>query len=376
MNRIVEIARSFGVLGFSAFGGPTAHLGYFRNEFVERRSWLDDRQYSEIVALSQLLPGPGSSQVGMMLGYHRAGFSGLAVAWFMFTWPSLALMAAFALLFDASTAGWTLGLLAAAVAVVFHAVTGMARSMAATPLTATIAIASGIAVLAVPNAFTHLGVILIAGLIGALSFTKLIDASPPPLPLRAMPAWVGIGSLVVFILALLGAIVMGGFYPAFIQAGSTVFGGGHVVLPLLEKLVVMPGFINETDFLSGYSAAQAVPGPMFSFASYLGALYGGVGGAVLASLAIFFPAALLSICGLYFWGRWRESPRIQAAVTGINAGVVGLLGAALYDPVFTHGITGIPSLAIAAVCWLGLAHWKIPPWAIAAGAALGGWVLL
>lgn len=376
MNRIAEIARSFGVLGFSAFGGPTAHLGYFRTEFVERRRWLDDRQYSEIVALSQLLPGPGSSQVGMMLGYHRAGFSGMAIAWLMFTWPSLALMAAFALLFDATSASWTLGLLAAAVAVVFHAVTGMARSMASTPRTATIAVASGIAVLALPNAFTHLGVIILAGLIGAFSFNSLIDATPPPSPLRAIPTWAGIGSLVVFLGALLGAVIMGGFYPAFIQAGSTVFGGGHVVLPLLEKLVVAPGFINETDFLSGYSAAQAVPGPMFSFASYLGAIYGGIGGAVLASLAIFFPAALLSISGMYFWGRWRKAPRIQAAVTGINAGVVGLLGAALYDPVFTHGITSVSALAIAAVCWLGLAHWKIPPWAIAAGAALAGWVLL
>lgn len=376
MNRIAEIARSFGVLGFSAFGGPTAHLGYFRTEFVERRRWLDDRQYSEIVALSQLLPGPGSSQVGMMLGYHRAGFSGMAIAWLMFTWPSLALMAAFALLFDATSASWTLGLLAAAVAVVFHAVTGMARSMASTPRAATIAVASGIAVLALPNAFTHLGVIILAGLIGAFSFNSLIDATPPPSPLRAIPAWAGIGSLVVFLGALLGAVIMGGFYPAFIQAGSTVFGGGHVVLPLLEKLVVAPGFIKETDFLSGYSAAQAVSGPMFSFASYLGAIYGGIGGAVLASLAIFFPAALLSISGMYFWGRWRKAPRIQAAVTGINAGVVGLLGAALYDPVFTHGITSVSALAIATVCWLGLAHWKIPPWAIAAGAALAGWVLL
>lgn len=376
MNRFLEVARSFGILGFTAFGGPTAHLGYFHTEFVERRRWLDDRQYSEIVALSQLLPGPGSSQVGMILGYHRAGFGGMALAWLMFTWPSLALMTAFALLIDPSHTGWTAGLLAAAVAIVFHAVAGMARSMANTAATATIAVASGIAVLAIPHALTHLGVIAVAGVVGALAFNKLVDATPPPSPLRSIPAWTGIGSLVVFIVALVAAVIGSGFYPAFIQAGSTVFGGGHVVLPLLEKLVVMPGYVDSTEFLSGYSAAQAVPGPMFSFAAYLGALYGGIPGAVLASIAIFFPAALLSICGLFFWGRWRTAPRIQAAVTGINAGVVGLLGAALYDPVFTHGVTGVASLAIAATCWLALAQWKLPPWVIAVGAALAGWVLL
>lgn len=376
MPKVLEVLRSFGLLGFTAFGGPTAHLGYFRTEFVERKKWLDDKQYSEIVAISQLLPGPGSSQVGMALGYQRAGFAGMAAAWFAFTLPSVVLMTAFALLFDATDAGWTLGLLAAAVAVVFHAVSGMARSMAATPLTATIAVASGIAVLALPSAFTHLGVILAAGLVGIFAFKTLVDETPPAAPLRAIPAWAGIGSLILFFIGLVAAIIGGGFYPAFYQAGATVFGGGHVVLPLLEKLVVAPGWIANNDFLAGYSAAQAVPGPMFTFASYLGAVHGGIAGALIATVAIFIPGTLLTIAGLYFWGRWREAPLLQAAIKGINAGVVGLLGAALYDPVFTHGINGVASLSIAAVCWLGLAKWKIPPWAIALGAALAGWVLL
>lgn len=376
MPKVLEVLKSFGLLGFTAFGGPTAHLGYFRTEFVERKKWLDDKQYSEIVAISQLLPGPGSSQVGLALGYQRAGFVGMAAAWFGFTLPSVVLMTAFALLFDASNAGWTLGLLAAAVAVVFHAVSGMARTMAATPLSATIAVFSGIAVLAIPSAFTHLGVILAAGVIGIFAFKKLVDETPPAAPLRAIPAWAGIGALIIFFLGLITAIAAGGFYPAFYQAGSTVFGGGHVVLPLLEKLVVATGWIPENEFLAGYSAAQAVPGPMFTFASYLGAVNGGVLGALYATLLIFIPGALLTIAGLYFWGRWREAPLLQAAIQGVNAGVVGLLGAALYDPVFTHGITGVASLAIAAVCWLGLAKWKIPPWAIALGAALAGWVLL
>ncbi|MFP7364215.1 chromate efflux transporter [Corynebacterium callunae] len=376
MPKVLEVLRSFGLLGFTAFGGPTAHLGYFRTEFVERKKWLDDKQYSEIVAISQLLPGPGSSQVGMALGYQRAGFAGMTAAWFAFTLPSVVLMTAFALLFDATDAGWTLGLLAAAVAVVFHAVSGMARSMAATPLTATIAVASGIAVLALPSAFTHLGMILAAGLVGIFAFKTLVDETPPAAPLRAIPAWAGIGSLILFFIGLVAAIIGGGFYPAFYQAGATVFGGGHVVLPLLEKLVVAPGWIANNDFLAGYSAAQAVPGPMFTFASYLGAVHGGIAGALIATVAIFIPGTLLTIAGLYFWGRWREAPLLQAAIKGINAGVVGLLGAALYDPVFTHGINGVASLSIAAVCWLGLAKWKIPPWAIALGAALAGWVLL
>lgn len=377
MSRLLEVLRAFSLLGVTAFGGPTAHLGYFRTEFVERRRWLDDRSYSEVVALSQVLPGPGSSQVGMALGYHRAGFGGMAAAWFAFTLPSAVLLAAFALLIDAPAAGWTAGLLAAAVAVVFHAVSAMARGMAATRATATIAVAAGIAVLAVPSALTHLAVILLAGLLGALLFT-----APAKTPgeegttLRAVPAWAGVGSLLLFLLGLIAAVLAGGFYPAFYQAGSIVFGGGHVVLPVLEQLVVAPGWIPETEFLAGYSAAQAVPGPLFTFAAYLGALYGGVGGAVLATLLIFLPAALLTLAGLYFWGRWRRAPRLQAALTGINAAVVGILAAALYDPVFTHGITGVASLAIAAVCWLGLAKWQAPPWTIAVGAALAGWLLL
>lgn len=377
MTRILEVLRSFGLLGVTAFGGPTAHLGYFREEFVVRRKWLSDTDYSEVVAISQLLPGPGSSQVGLALGYHRAGFGGLLAAWFAFTLPAAVLMTAFAMLIDAPDAGWTQGLLAAAVAVVFHAVSGMARSMASTAITATIAVAAGIAVLAFPSTITHLLIIVVAGVLGALLLRSDTNgAAEQATGTRPVPAWAGVGSLVLLAVGLVAAVVVGGFYPAFFQAGSVVFGGGHVVLPVLEQLVVVPGWINQTDFLAGYSAAQAVPGPMFSFGTYLGAVHGGVLGAVIATVLIFLPGALLMLGGLYFWGKWRTQPTLQAAVRGINAGVVGLLAAALYDPVFTHGITGVPTLAIAAVCWLGLAKWKAPPWAVAVGAALAGWVLL
>lgn len=376
-SRILEVLRSFGLLGFTAFGGPTAHLGYFREEFVIRRKWLSDPAYSEVVAISQMLPGPGSSQVGMALGYHRAGFAGLAAAWMAFTLPAAVLMAAFALLFDSPTSGWTLGLLAAAVAVVFHAVSGMARSMAATKITATVAVLAGLAVLALPSTFTHLLVILAAGVAGALLLRGTASESATrDSGTRAVPTWAGIGSLIILVVGLVAAVVFGGFYPAFFHAGSVVFGGGHVVLPVLEQLVVVPAWISQTDFLAGYSAAQAVPGPMFSFATYIGALHGGVLGALLATVLIFLPGALLMLAGLHFWGRCRENQVLQAAVQGINAGVVGLLGAALYDPVFTHGISGVPALGIALVCWLGLAKWKIPPWVIAVGSALAGFVLL
>lgn len=376
-SRILEVLRTFGLLGFTAFGGPTAHLGYFREEFVVRRKWLNDSDYAEVVAISQLLPGPGSSQVSMALGYHRAGFGGLAAAWLAFTLPAAVLMAAFALLFDSPTAGWTMGLLAAAVAVVFHAVSGMAKNMANTKITATIAVVAGIAVLAVPSTFTHLAVILAAGVAGATLLRGGADKGEALASgIRPVPAWAGIGALMLFAVGLIAAVLLGGFYPAFFHAGSVVFGGGHVVLPLLEQLVVIPGWITQTDFLAGYSAAQAVPGPMFSFATYIGAVHGGVIGAVLTTVLIFIPGALLMMAGLHFWGRWRKNQVLQAAVRGVNAGVVGLLGAALYDPVFTHGITGIASLGITAVCWLGLAKWKIPPWVIAMGSALAGWVLL
>ncbi|BAC19156.1 chromate transporter, CHR family [Corynebacterium efficiens YS-314] len=377
MTRILEVLRSFGLLGVTAFGGPTAHLGYFREEFVVRRRWLSDTDYSEVVAISQLLPGPGSSQVGLALGYHRAGFGGLLAAWFAFTLPAAVLMTAFAMLIDAPDAGWTRGLLAAAVAVVFHAVSGMARSMASTAITASIAVAAGIAVLALPSTITHLLIIVVAGVVGAVLLRSDSNgAAEQATGTRPVPAWAGVGSLVLLAVGLVAAVVVGGFYPAFFQAGSVVFGGGHVVLPVLEQLVVVPGWINQTDFLAGYSAAQAVPGPMFSFGTYLGAVHGGVLGAVIATVLIFLPGALLMLAGLHFWGKWRTQPTLQAAVRGINAGVVGLLAAALYDPVFTHGITGVPTLAIAAVCWLGLAKWKTPPWSVAVGAAMAGWVLL
>ncbi|WP_420838417.1 chromate efflux transporter [Corynebacterium pollutisoli] len=390
-SNVGEVVRSFGLLGVTAFGGPTAHLGYFREEFVARRKWLSERSYADIVAVAQFLPGPASSQVGMALGYHRAGWLGMLAAWVMFTAPSALILALFGLFLmtagvDAEQ-GWIKGLLAAAVAVVFHAVAGMAKNMANTALTATIAVIAGLIVLAVPSPFTHLGVIIAAGVTGFVLLRNRLAEETEDSGLdevRPVSSHAAVVSLALFFVLLggllLGAPTVGGYLltrlAAYVQAGSLVFGGGHVVLPLLEQLTVAPGWLEQSEFLAGYSAAQAVPGPLFTFASFIGAVDGGWAGALLATVAIFLPSALLMVAGLHFWGRWRHSPLLRTAFTAVNAAVVGLLGAAFWDPVLSHGVTGIASLSIAALCWLGLAKWTLPPWSIALFAALAGWVLL
>ena len=386
-----EVIRSFGLLGVTAFGGPTAHLGYFREEFVARRRWLSERSYADIVAVAQFLPGPASSQVGMALGYHRAGWPGMLAAWVMFTAPSALILALFGVLLSTTGVdadqGWIRGLLAAAVAVVFHAVAGMAKNMANTRITATIAVLAGLIVLAVPSPFTHVAVILAAGLLG-LVLLRGTDVDPEEesgldevRPVSSRAAVIALSLFFVLLAGLmLGAGAVGGYVvtrlAAYFQAGALVFGGGHVVLPLLEQLTVAEGWLGQSEFLAGYSAAQAVPGPLFTFASFLGAVDGGWGGALLATFAIFLPSALLMTAGLHFWGRWRHSPVLRTAFSAGNAAGGGRLGAALGDPVLTHGVTGGAALTSAALCWLGLAKWQLPPWAIALFAALAGWVLL
>lgn len=377
----------FTALGLTSFGGPTAHLGYFKTTFVDRRRWLDEADYANTVALCQFLPGPASSQVGMVIGFRRAGYLGVLMAWLAFTLPSAATLTAFALLVKNSAwvdpqAGWLAGLLAAAAAVVFHAVAGMAKNLAATKVTATIAVLSGITVLALPGPWTHLLVIFVAALAGM----AFCSASEPTAAAHTatVPQSVAIAALTVLIVAIVALPVLarttGNHFlemvNAYVSSGALVFGGGHVVMPLLEQHTVAPGWVTHTEFLAGYSAAQAVPGPLFTFASFLGAADAGLLGAFIATVAIFAPSALLVLFGLHYWDRLSHPLRVRKAFSGANAAVVGLLAAALYQPVFTHGVTGIASLGIVATCWLGMAKWGVPPWAIAVGAALAGWVLL
>lgn len=402
-----EVFVAFLRLGLTSFGGPVAHLGYFREAFVVRRRWLGDRAYADVAALCQFLPGPASSQVGMAIGLQRAGVRGLLAAWAGFTLPSAVLMVAFAYgvtaFGDGAGAGWIGGLKAAAVAVVAQAVLGMTRTLTPDARRATIATGAAIITLLLPTiagfpvALGQVGVIALAGVAGLAWLGSLSDdGAAEPFTVRvgrgaAVTCLVVFGALLVT-LPLLAAATDGGvarLADIFYRAGSLVFGGGHVVLPLLQAELVPPGpassgLVGHDQFLAGYGAAQAVPGPLFTFAAYLGAVTtsgpGGLAGAAIALVAIFLPSALLVVGALPFWERLRGAPRARRALAGVNAGVVGLLGAALYDPVFTQGVLGASSplvaLALAIGAFVALTRWSAPPWAVVAGAGLLGWAFL
>lgn len=380
-------------LGLTSFGGPVAHLGYFREAFVVRRRWLRDDAYADLVALCQFLPGPASSQVGMALGLQRAGLLGLLAAWCGFTLPSAVLLVAFALLVsgtpDLAGAGWLLGLQAAAAAVVAQAVLGMARSLTPDRRRATIAAAAAIVVLLAPGPGPQVAVIAVCGVVGAVWLRGVVappgDVADAEVAVR-LPRWVAVSALVAFAALLVAAPVAASgtgavrLFGVFAQAGSLVFGGGHVVLPLLESQTVATHLVGHADFLAGYGAAQAVPGPLFTFAAYLGAVAdgspSGLGGAAVALVAIFLPAALLVIGALPFWHVLRALPWARRVLAGVNAGVVGLLAAALWDPVITEGVRSAPALALAVAAFTALTRWSAPPWAVVIGAGLLGAVVL
>ena len=393
----LEVLAVFTRLGLTSFGGPVAHLGYFREAFVERRRWLSEAAYAEIVALCQFLPGPASSQVGMAIGLRRAGLLGMAAAWLAFTLPSGALLVAFALavssLGDVSGAGWILGTKAAAVAVVAQAVLGMGRSLAPDKERATLAALAAIVVLLLPGAGVQVAVIAVTGLIGWLWLrssaagdgdTGALDEAAPGF---RVPRVLAVGALAAFALLLIGlpiaAAATGSSWLAsfagFYRAGALVFGGGHVVLPLLEAQSVASGGVTHDQFLAGYGAAQAVPGPLFTLAGFLGAIdsrTGSLAGAAVALIGIFLPGALLVIGVLPFWGSVRRLAWARRALAGINAGVVGILGAALYSPVFTQGIGFPAALAVAIAAFIALTRWKAPPWAVVIAAGVIGQLAL
>ncbi|PYY55153.1 chromate transporter [Curtobacterium sp. MCSS17_011] len=380
-------------LGLTSFGGPVAHLGYFREAFVVRRRWLRDDAYADLVALCQFLPGPASSQVGMALGLQRAGLLGLLAAWCGFTLPSAVLLVAFALLVsgtpDLAGAGWLLGLQAAAAAVVAQAVLGMARSLTPDRRRATIAAAAAIVVLLVPGPAAQVTVIAACGVVGALWLGRVVgpaeDVAVSGVAVR-LPRWLAVSALVAFAVLLVAAPIAASgtgavrLFGVFAQAGCLVFGGGHVVLPLLESQTVATHLVGHADFLAGYGAAQAVPGPLFTFAAYLGAVADGSPseflGAAVALVAVFLPAALLVIGALPFWHVLRALPWARRVLAGVNAGVVGLLAAALWDPVITGGIRSAPALALAVAAFIALTRWSAPPWAVVIGAGLLGAVVL
>ena len=376
-------------LGLTSFGGPVAHLGYFREEYVRRRGWISEDAYADLVALCQFLPGPTSSQVGVAIGILRAGLPGAVASWLGFTLPSAIALVAFAFgleRLDVTDAGWLHGLKIAAVAVVANAVWGMARSLAPDRERATVAILSAIVVLAWPGAPGQVLVIALAGLIGWRLLGSSSGENRVSLP-PAIGRRTAIASVVVF-LALLGVLPVlrqvvtnQAFivFDSFFRVGSLVFGGGHVVLPLLQAEVVPPGWVTNEEFVAGYGAAQAVPGPLFTFAAYLGAVMhqppNGIAGAAVALVAIFLPTFLMVVGALPFLSALRARAGFQAALRGINAAVVGLLLAALYHPVWTSAIKTSADLALALVAFALLALWSCPAWLVVLIAALGGAVL-
>ncbi|AZF38371.1 Chromate transport protein ChrA [Pseudomonas sp. R4-39-08] len=375
-------------LGLTSFGGPIAHLGYFREEFVTRRRWLSEHSYAELVALCQFLPGPASSQVGIALGLSRAGYAGAAAAWAGFTLPSAIALILFALGLShyggALPAGALHGLKIVAVAVVAQAVWGMARTLCRGWARIILMLGAAGWVLLQPSAWSPVAVIIVAGVVGLLLFKPAPRAEPDALPIaisrRAATLWLALFLLLLVSLPLLADWTSDptlALVDAFYRTGSLVFGGGHVVLPLLQAQVVPSQWVSNDVFLAGYGAAQAVPGPLFTFAAFLGASMTHAPtdwlGGLIGLLAIFAPSFLLIFGALPFWACLRHSPRTQAALAGVNAAVVGLLLAALYRPVWTSAIFSVYDLALAMLALAALMLMKLPPWLVVIGCSvLGG----
>jgi chromate transporter len=382
----IEVLLVFLRLGVSCFGGPIAHIGYFRDEFVTRRRWLDEQSYADLVGLCQFLPGPASSQVGFSIGLMRAGYLGGLAAWTGFTLPSAALLVLFA--YGAGALGGPLGtgllhgLKLVAVAIVAQAVWGMARALCPDRERATMATIAALIVLLGASSVAQIGAILF----GAVAGLWFCEAAPAPSAAHiAMPVSrrAGLAALAAFFV-LLGLFVLPAHFPrqgidlfaAFYRSGALVFGGGHVVLPLLREAFVSPGWVGDDAFLAGYGAAQAVPGPLFTFAAYLGFVVrpepNGLAGAALGLVGIFLPGILILVGTLPFWDAFRVRPRAQAAMRGVNAAVVGLLGAALYNPVWVTSVRTPADFAVALVGFVLLVVWRAPPLLVVAVGAIGG----
>ena len=369
----LEVLLIFLKLGLTSFGGPVAHLGYFRREFVVRRAWLDDRAYAELVALCQFLPGPASSQVGFAVGLMRAGYLGGLAAWAGFTLPSAAAMTLFAYGEGALKGpvgdGLMHGLKLVAVAIVAQAVIGMAQSLCPDRARATIAVLSLIVMAFAPAGWAQIAIILLGALAGLIVCRQGGDvagaAAEAPISRRMGIVFAGLYAVLLALSFVPAGASVAALVAAFYRSGALVFGGGHVVLPLLRAAVVDPGWVSDSAFLSGYGAAQAVPGPLFTFAAYLGAVAsvapGGVAGAALALVAIFAPGLLLLMAALVFWQDLRARGDVRAAMAGVNAAVVGLLGSALYNPVWTSAVRGPTDFAIAAAGFVALIVWRAPP---------------
>jgi len=382
-----EVLRVFLKLGLSSFGGPIAHIGYFREEFVARRGWLDDSRFSDLVALCQFLPGPASSQVGFSIGLMRAGYLGALAAWAGFTLPSAIALLLFA--YGATALGGPVGLgllhglKLVAVAIVAQAIWGMARTLCPDRQRASVAGIAALIVLFSNSSGGHIAAILVGAIAGFWCCRTPIS---PPTGAMAVPVSrnVGIAALVIFVLLLAALPLLRGLgssqgvalFDAFYRSGALVFGGGHVVLPLLRSAFVAPGWVSDDAFLAGYGAAQAIPGPLFTFAAYLGAVAEpsphGVAGAALGLIGIFLPGMLILVGALPFWETLRARAGAQAAMRGVNAAVVGILGGAFYDPVWTSTVKSTGDFGVALIGFVLLIAWRAPPLLVVVIGALAG----
>ncbi|PTI96047.1 ChrA protein [Staphylococcus simulans] len=360
-------------LGLMSFGGPTAHLGYFYDEYVKKRKWLDEREYSDLVALCQFLPGPASSQVGIGIGTIRGGVFGGILAFLGFTMPSVIVLMLFSTLFvnNGTTFTWMQGLKLVAVAIVAQAIIGMGKKLTNTKTTIALAMFVLALSLLINSIYIQVIALAITGLYGVL-FLKPTSAPDADSKAFYLPKRLGVISLSLFVSLLVVLPILSAttqniwikMFDSFYRSGSLVFGGGHVVLPLLEKEFVPQGLISSDHFITGYAAAQAVPGPLFTFASYIGTNIGGVLGGLLATFAIFLPAFLLLFGVLPFWDSFKSNLYARGFLKGISAGVVGILIAAFYQPIWTSTVKHPLDFTFATILFVLLAYFKLPSWAI------------
>jgi chromate transporter len=383
---LIEILLVSTRLGLTSFGGPVAHLGYFYEEYVQKRKWIDEKSYADLVALCQFLPGPASSQVGIGIGVMRGGIIGGLLAFLGFTAPSVIALVLFAIILQGmqiNDNGWIHGLKIVAVAVVAHAILGMAQKLTPDLNRKAIALFALVGTLMWQAAYTQVGLIILSGVAGLLIYKKHeIEQADAPVDFPISKRFAVMCLVLFFGLLILLPIAREvttihwvALFDSFYRSGSLVFGGGHVVLPLLEREFVPTGWLSKEEFLSGYGAAQAVPGPLFTFAAYIGAVINGWKGGILATVAIFLPAFLLVLGALPFWNMLRQNPKIKGALMGVNAAVVGILIAAFYQPIWTSSILAPIDFAFAAILFSMLVYWKLPPWIIVITGAVGGSVI-
>ena len=385
LKSLLEVLFISTKLGLTSFGGPVAHLGYFHNEYVRKRKWMDEKSYGDLVALCQFLPGPASSQVGIGIGIMRSGILGGLFAFIGFTLPSVIALILFALLLNhvnIGEAGWIHGLKIVAVAIVAQAILGMAKNLTPDLKRKAIALFVLIGTLLWQSTYTQVAFILLSALIGFLLFKEQEDSEEKSIPFPISRRFASICLVLFFALLFLLPILREftsshwiAMFDSFYRSGALVFGGGHVVLPLLEREVVPSGWVSKETFLAGYGATQAVPGPLFTFAAYLGAVMNGWQGGLLATIAIFLPAFLLILGTLPFWDTLRRNTKIKGALMGVNAAVVGILISAFYQPIWSSSILAPIDFALGSLLFSMLVFWKLPPWIIVVTGAVGGSII-